>query len=202
MLATKEQVKKWEFFCKEVAKANDTLDAIEAIFKHINIHDNAYNPFFALVIDALTTKVFLNLGHLFDSQNDSLRLTRIISNKVDIAKIETLKLEAEPFINARHKQHAHISNVPGQVNYGSNFRLMNDFNASKIKEILDGVSKILRRWGVSNNDGTVIADRWGNIATSTEVLFEHLREYEYIRSKMPIVEHLELVEGMRSSETG
>lgn len=198
----KEEVEKWTFFCKEIAKANDILDGIELTWKHINLNNNAYNPFFSLLIDSLTTKIFLTLGHIFDNQSNSLSLLRIISSKEQIANINKLKKEAEPFILARHKQHAHLSRISGELNYQSNFRLMNDFNATKIREILDEVSAILRRWGVENNNGGVIADRWGNIGTSAELLFEHLEEYEYIRSKMSTYEHVEIVENIKKKKQG
>ena len=199
MSATEEKIQKWTFFCKEVAKANDTLDLIEDLWSHIEIHDNAYNPVFSLVIDALTTKIFLHVGHLFDNQDDALRLSRIVTDKVHQKKLEGLKKEAEPFIEARNKEHAHLSKYAEEINYGSNFRLMNKHNTDKIRDILNEVSKVLRVWGVKYNNGGVIADRWGNISWSRELLFEAIEEYDCIRLDMTTSEHLALREKMKEN---
>lgn len=195
-----EEIKKWDFFCREVAKANDTLNIIDKTWHHINLNQNAYNEYFALIIDALTTKVFLHLGHLFDTQDDSLRLTRIITDPAHQKRLQELKLEAAPFLEYRHKQHAHLSRVKTEINYDSNFRLMDERSLIKISEILTEVSKLLRQWGINHNEGNIVADRWGNIATSTDILFEHLTEYELIRSKMSTVEHVKLVEEIRKNK--
>jgi len=192
MATAKATLKQWEFFCKEVAKANDTLDVIEKIFYNVTVRDEAYGPFFTLVVDALTTKVFLHLGHIFDRQDDALRLSRVIVDKEAQPEIERLKLEAQPFLDARHKQHAHISRVPGEINLDASFRVMNKYNSDKIKEILRGVYTLLVGWGVKYNNGDIIADRWGNITPAVDLLFEDLEEYEYIRSTMSTLEHVEL----------
>jgi len=196
MTTSSAQLEQWIFLCKEVAKANDTLDAIVRLFQNINLQDNAYNAFFALLIDALTTKIFLHLGHVFDNQDDSLRLTRIGFSASDIAKIGALRAESEPFLQARHKQHAHISKNFEEINYSSNFRLMDECNVIKIRKILNKVSALLRKWGEANNNGNIIADHWGNIGIGSKVLFENLEEYEFIRSQMSTSEHVEIREKM------
>ncbi|HLG91125.1 MAG TPA: hypothetical protein VI336_03160 [Candidatus Saccharimonadales bacterium] len=199
MSVASEQITKWTFFCKEVAKAKDTLETIEKTWAHINLNNNAYNQVFSLFIDALTTKVFLHLRHLFDEQNDSLRLSRIVTDKEDQAHIKKLKKEAKPFTDAVNRQHAHISKDGREINYSSNFRLMDEYNAIKIRKILDEVVKLLMKWGVKNNNGNVIADWWGNLSQSADVLFEHLEEYEFMRNEMPSEKYVDFVDRMRAS---
>jgi hypothetical protein len=198
--ADEGQITKWTFFCKEVAKANDTLDMIEKLWKNIELHSNAYNHAFVLIIDALTTKIFLHISHLFDSQDDPLRLTRIITGKEHQSKLNELKKEAQPFVEARNREHAHLSKYAKEINYGSNFRLLNEFNAMKIREILDEVGKLLRQWGVTYNNGSIIADHWGNIGWSSELLFENLEEYDFILSEMTTETRIDLRHRMKKDK--
>lgn len=200
MTVTEEHLNKWSFFCREVAKAHEILDLIEDLWGHIEMRDNAYNQIFSLIIDSLTTKVFLHIGHLFDSQDDALRLSRVITDKADQAILQNLKSEAVPFLQARNREHAHLSKFAKEINYGSNFRLMNEKNAKKIREILEGVGVLLRKWGIANNDGGVIADRWGNVSNARELLFEALEEHEFILSEMSTVEHIELTQRMKEEK--
>ncbi len=184
MSATEEQIQQWSFFCREVAKANEILYLVEDLWKNIEISNGAYNQVFSLLIDALTTKILLHIGHLFDNQDDSLRLSRIIRDKESQSELEKLKKEAEPFIATRHREHAHLSKYAKEINYGSNFRLMQELNVKKIREILKAVSRLLAQWGILHNNGIVIADRWGNIGPSRELLFHTINVYDLISSEM------------------
>lgn len=194
---TQYDLQKWNYFCKETSKAQELLDLTEDMWSIIELRDNAYNPVIYLVIDSLTTKVFIHLRHLFDSQKDALRLSRVLTDKEFLEPLKNLKKEAKPFIDAVNREHAHISKNPGEINYDSNFRLNEKQSLDKIREILNEVQGLLRRWGVLHNNGGVIADRWGDIATSRELLVEALCEHAFLVKEMEIMELVEYREKMR-----
>ena len=61
-----------DFLFKELAKGNEIIKAYQQILDNIFIHDNAYNPFFVLVLDSMTAKLILIISYIFDKNNDSI----------------------------------------------------------------------------------------------------------------------------------
>lgn len=189
---TDEQV--WSFFCKELGKAKVLIDCYKTISNKMDVNEDAYNQFFQLVLDSMTSKITLIISYCFDAQNDAWRITRIITDLNDQSAIKELEARAEPILQFRHKRTAHLGM---DVSHYGHFKIFTSKLLDEAEQLINDVVVCLNKHGASKY-GYAIAPDWVGIKSQAEVMFEHLDEGTYLLDRMGGFERHELREKIAS----
>lgn len=185
---TDEQV--WAFFCKELGKAKVLISCYRTIIDKMDVNDDAYNQFFQLILDSMTSKIALIISYCFDTQNDAWRITRIVTNLTAQSEVKDLETKAEPILEFRHKRTAHLGK---DVAHNGHFKIFTSRLLDEAEQIIDELVAILNKHGAGKYGYAIVPD-WVGIKSQAEVMFEHLEEGTYLLDHMGGFERQELRE--------
>lgn len=170
MTESKKEV--WNFLNRELAKLKTVTEISNSLFDNIEIGNNAYNPFFQLVLDAFTREVAVSVFCFFDKKHSwSLyQFPECISE----SEITTLETEAKDFIDLRHEKVAHLSRK--KTVRHNNFSFLSEKGIESLRILIPKIHNLLHKVSEYHNLGSTWALDYPDVRSSYQLLIEQLKQ--------------------------
>jgi len=165
----------WNFLNRELAKLKTVSDVSDSLFDNIEVAQNAYNPFFQLLLDSFTRQVAVGIYCFFDKKH-SWSLYQF-SECITESEITEAEKDAEVFIELRHERIAHLTRKKS-VRHSSNFSFLSEKGIKQLDALIVKIHGLLHKVSTHYNLGSAWAIEYPDIRSSYELLIEALKAHE------------------------
>lgn len=166
----------WQYLIKDLGKVKELLDMSEKLLEKLNAKNGRYFQSFVVIMDSLTTNIFITLARFFETDSKSWSLYSF-GLKKDI--IKKAAKEAESLIQERHIKIAHLDRGESHVHH---FRYLDPVGIKKTREIVKSIASILEIIRLRICPKEVYVLGWLDIENSLDNMLEDLLSYDHMKA--------------------